>query len=112
MSFRLPSQHIEDLSSHDDPEENSGSSGEDVEDDQTWDDWISDSMLNRPCKSLFDDQVFPSVGAATEYDRVKFDFDLEKQCSDLGSYSALSTDFFYPPHFLCRVECSPTDSSH
>ncbi|KAI0698154.1 S-adenosyl-L-methionine-dependent methyltransferase [Cytidiella melzeri] len=86
MSFRLPSQHIEDLptETHDNREVSDSSSDEDDADDETWDDWVSDSMSSRPCKSLFDSSEFPSAGAALEHDRTAHGFDLEKHCTRLG----------------------------
>ncbi|KAF8529315.1 S-adenosyl-L-methionine-dependent methyltransferase [Hysterangium stoloniferum] len=51
--------------------------------EETWDDWVSESG-STPCKSLFDDQVFPSAEAALQNDRSKHDFDLDATCSKLG----------------------------
>lgn len=85
MSFRLPSQHIEDQSPRDDPEDCSSSSDEENIEEETWEDWISDSLTQRPCKSLFDDQNFPSVDAALEHDKTAHKFDLEQFCKRLGT---------------------------
>ena len=84
MSFRLPSQHIEDLPPHEDEASVSCSSSDD-EEDQTWDDWVSDSMSNRPCKSLFEEKDFSTVGAAVEHDKTVHNFDLEQLCARLGT---------------------------
>ncbi|KAI0088626.1 S-adenosyl-L-methionine-dependent methyltransferase [Irpex rosettiformis] len=84
MSFRLPSQHIEDQLPRDRPEDSSSSSDEDNAEEETWEDWVSDSLTSRPCKSLFDDQDFPSVDAAVEHDKASNNFDLEQCCKKLG----------------------------
>jgi len=52
------------------------------EDDQNWEDWISDSAT-KPCKSLFDDAVFPSAAEALQYDKSVHQFDLDDVCSKL-----------------------------
>ncbi|KAI0345573.1 S-adenosyl-L-methionine-dependent methyltransferase [Trametopsis cervina] len=78
MSFRLPSQHLEDLLPSKDRAEDSSSSDEDDEEEETWDDWVSDSITKQPCKSLFDDEVFPSADAAREHDKTAHAFDIEE----------------------------------
>ncbi|KAJ7712993.1 protein arginine N-methyltransferase [Mycena metata] len=82
MSVRLPPRSTipeEDSGS----EEGSLSSSEDDE-EETWDDWVSDSMEQRPCKSLFEDKVLPSVQEALAYDKASHGFDLDALCSELS----------------------------
>jgi protein arginine N-methyltransferase 3 len=55
------------------------------EEEETWDDWVSDSE-STPCKSLFVDEVFPSAEAALQNDRYKYNFDLNATCSSLGMF--------------------------
>lgn len=85
MAFRLPSQHIEDQLPREDGEGSVSSSDDDNAEEETWEDWVSDSLLHRPCKSLFDDQEFPSVDAAIEHDKTAHNFNLEQQCARLGT---------------------------
>ena len=58
--------------------------------DENWDDWVSDSATN-PCKSLFDDGVFPSAADALQSDKSKHRFDLESLCIKLGLIFGLSS---------------------
>ncbi|KAF7365651.1 Protein arginine N-methyltransferase 3 [Mycena venus] len=75
MSIRLPP--------HSTPEDDSGSeegtasTEEDNDEEETWDDWVSDSMDKRPCRSLFEDKVLPSVDEALAYDKASHGFDLD-----------------------------------
>lgn len=63
----------------------SSSTGED--DDQTWDDWASDSLKDQEYRSLFDDVRLPSVEKVVSYDKEKHGFDLYHVCSKLGSWT-------------------------
>ncbi|KAF8877148.1 S-adenosyl-L-methionine-dependent methyltransferase [Gymnopilus junonius] len=55
----------------------SGSSLDSEDDnDQTWDDWVSDSNAELETKSLFDEQVLQSVERALTYDKEIHHFDL------------------------------------
>jgi protein arginine N-methyltransferase 3 len=54
------------------------------EDDQTWDEWASDSVAAKT-SSLFEDKQFPSVAEALEYDKATYGFDLNETCSRLCS---------------------------
>ena len=88
MSFHLATQRgtntTEDSTLS--PEHDSSSEDEDLEEEETWDDWVSDSMENRACKSLFDEQVFSSVEKSLEHDKSAHGFDLEQTCARLSEY--------------------------
>lgn len=62
-----------------------GSSSE--EEEENWSDWISESG-KAPCKSLFDDEVFPSVESALEHDRTKYNVDVQELSTRLGIFSS------------------------
>ncbi|KAJ6584357.1 S-adenosyl-L-methionine-dependent methyltransferase [Mycena capillaripes] len=64
-------------------EEGTASSSEDNE-EETWDDWVSDSMEQRPCRSLFEDKILPSVEEALAYDKKAHGFDLDALCGRLS----------------------------
>ncbi|KAI0365345.1 protein arginine N-methyltransferase [Pilatotrama ljubarskyi] len=83
MSLRLPATHIErpPADEHDVRDE---SSSEDEDDDQTWDDWVSDSISKRPCKSLFEDKTFDSAQEALAYDETAHGFSLKDVSSRLA----------------------------
>ncbi|KAF8158442.1 arginine N-methyltransferase 3 [Crassisporium funariophilum] len=70
-----------------DPETDSASS-EDDDQEETWDDWVSDSGALQQCKSLFDDEVLSSVEEALEYDIRRHGIDLGEECK------RLSLDFY------------------
>lgn len=54
------------------------------EEDLTWEDWVSDGVENRPCKSLFDqDKTFTSVAEAVNHDKLVHGVDLEEISSRL-----------------------------
>jgi hypothetical protein len=86
MSIRLSSSDAIRRDVHDHSSASSSSSGED---DETWEDWVSDSAESRPCHSLFDDATFPSVKESLAYDATKHAFDLDRVCSRLGQCIAL-----------------------
>jgi len=77
----------------DDSDDGTLSSVEDEEEEETWDDWVSDSMEQRPCRSLFDEKVLPSVEAAIAYDKNTHGFDLDAFCAGLCAWSCLSRRF-------------------
>lgn len=52
-------------------------------DDQNWDDWVSDSLIRAPCPSLFDEKSLPSVEEALNYDKETHGFDLNGLCTKL-----------------------------
>jgi len=80
MSIRLPppSQNIEQAGN---TISDSGTSDTDSDDDQGWDDWTSDT--NAICKSLFDNEVFPSIQEAIAHDRESHNFVLDDVCKAL-----------------------------
>ncbi|KAJ7101532.1 S-adenosyl-L-methionine-dependent methyltransferase [Mycena belliarum] len=63
-------------------EDSISSAGDDAE--ETWDDWVSDSMQQRPCRSLFEQKDLPSVEEALSYDRNTHGFDLDAFCGRLS----------------------------
>ncbi|KAJ7465038.1 protein arginine N-methyltransferase [Mycena latifolia] len=81
MSVRLPPRSS--VPEEDGSEDGTPSSAEDDDEEETWDDWISDSMQQRPCRSLFDEKDLPSVGEALAYDRNTHGFDLDVFCGRL-----------------------------
>jgi type I protein arginine methyltransferase len=64
------------------PESDSHSTSSEDDDDENWDDWISDSAA-KPCKSLFDDSLFPSATDALQSDKSKHGFDLDVICKKI-----------------------------
>ena len=65
-------------------EDGSRSSAEDTkEEEETWDDWVSDSMQQRPCRSLFEEKDLPTVDEALTYDKSTHGFDLDAFCARL-----------------------------
>ncbi|KIY52456.1 S-adenosyl-L-methionine-dependent methyltransferase [Fistulina hepatica ATCC 64428] len=57
----------------------------DLEEEETWDDWISDPVsMEQKCKSLFDDSVLPSAAQAVEHDKNVHGFDLNDVCHRLS----------------------------
>jgi hypothetical protein len=55
-----------------------------TDDDQGWDDWVSDPTQSQPpSKSLFDEQSFKTVAEALGYDKETHGFDFLTICSSL-----------------------------
>ncbi|PBK95719.1 S-adenosyl-L-methionine-dependent methyltransferase [Armillaria gallica] len=77
MSLRLP---VADVIVEDGP---SQSSSDEDDEDETWDDWVSDSA-RQPCRSLFEEKSFPSVEEALKYDNATHSFDLNGTCAKLS----------------------------
>ncbi|KAJ6453197.1 protein arginine N-methyltransferase [Mycena vitilis] len=67
-----------------DSEDGTVSSTEDNDEEETWDDWVSDSMEQRPCRSLFEDEVLPSVQEVLAYDKKTHGFDFDALCGRLS----------------------------
>lgn len=83
-TFRLQAQHIEEsLDGHQEDDSSSSEEGE----EETWDDWVSDSMEKQPCRSLFDDTSLPSAEATLKYDKETHGFELNEAFSKLGVYA-------------------------
>jgi len=83
MSLRLPPPANFESQEGDDSDR--ATSGSDY-DDQNWDDWVSDSLIQRSCKSLFGEKVLSSVEDVLKYDKETHGFDLNETCSRLGQY--------------------------
>ncbi|KAL1937804.1 hypothetical protein VTO73DRAFT_12823 [Trametes versicolor] len=82
MSLRISATHAQPPPAEE-PHSEGESSSED-EDEETWDDWVSDSMDRRPCKSLFEDKTFDSVQEALTYDESTHKFNLKDITSRLA----------------------------
>lgn len=87
MSIRLPPVNLAELSEGDPDGDSASSSSMGEDDDQNWDDWVSDSLEKQECPSLFDDVKLPSAKEAIEYDKGKHSFDLDQVCSKLGEWT-------------------------
>lgn len=91
MALRLSGSHSRDQEHHTDPEyqddhpEESSSEEEDDE-DLTWDDWVSDSLAKRPCKSLFENKTFDTVQEVLSYDETTHGFSLKDITARLGKF--------------------------
>ena len=82
MALRLSASHILDSEQDLDREfaedrTHDSNSDEEDDEDQTWDDWVSDSAENRPCKSLFEDRTFDTVQEAILNDERQHGFSLK-----------------------------------
>ena len=83
MALRLTGSHILEPEHHSDQERGENhpetSSSEDEEDDEdlTWEDWVSDSLAKRPCKSLFENRTFDTVQEAQLYDETTHGFSMK-----------------------------------
>jgi hypothetical protein len=64
----------------------SGSQSDYAEEDNNFEDWVSDQAQNQTCRSLFDDKSFPSATDALSYDKATHDFDLSSTCAKLSPY--------------------------
>ncbi|TFK27687.1 arginine N-methyltransferase 3 [Coprinopsis marcescibilis] len=82
------SVHLPPPKSIQDPEEyiesDSSSSESSGEEEETWDDWVSDSNDKQECPSLFDSQVLSSAEEAVKHDVQTHGFDLNAVCSKLA----------------------------
>jgi protein arginine N-methyltransferase 3 len=66
----------------------SSRSGSDyAEEDNNFEDWVSDQAQNQACRSLFEDKTFPSATATLSYDKAIHNFDLSSTCAALSSCS-------------------------
>ncbi|KNZ73314.1 Protein arginine N-methyltransferase 3 [Termitomyces sp. J132] len=104
MSVRLPPPM--DLWTDEGDERSDSESSESDDNDQSWDDWASDSLIQVPCLSLFEEKKFPSVEEALTYDRITHGFDLNATCLKL------SLDFhgrIRLINFIRKMKPSPDD---
>lgn len=83
-SFRLSAHKLEEANNDPHTQEDESSS---EDEDDTWEDWVSDSLAKQPCRSLFDDTVLPSATEAIEYDKKTHGFDLNEAYTKLGTDS-------------------------
>lgn len=81
MSVHIPASAISANYEEDDISRSSDASEEDNKELETFDDWIEEE---RPCKSLFDDDVLDSVSLAIEYDSKTHAFDIGAVSKRLG----------------------------
>ncbi|KIO25717.1 hypothetical protein M407DRAFT_75351 [Tulasnella calospora MUT 4182] len=81
MSVHIPASAISATYEEDDISRSSDASEEDNKELETFDDWIEEE---RPCKSLFDDNVLDSVTLAIEYDSKTHAFDIGTVSKRLG----------------------------
>lgn len=84
MSIRLPAPL--DATEPDSDIEAGSSSSEDDDNDDNWDEWISDSITQQECQSLFENKPFPSVEEALKYDKETYGFDLNQTCAKLCEF--------------------------
>ena len=88
MSLHLATTPEQDVS---DGDHSRTTSSDEDEDDQNWDDWVSDSVPSKTY-SLFENRQFASVAEALQYDKSTYGFDLNETCSRLcSSFHNLST---------------------
>ncbi|EIW81556.1 S-adenosyl-L-methionine-dependent methyltransferase [Coniophora puteana RWD-64-598 SS2] len=88
MSLHLPASSLQATSpAESDIDASSASSvtGSDYADeDNNFDDWVSDQMEAQPCRSLFEDKTLPSAGEALKYDEETYGFGLDAVCEKLA----------------------------
>lgn len=82
MSIRLPAPP--DVTEPDSDIETGSSSSEDDDNDENWDEWMSDSITQQECRSLFEKKSLPSAEEALKYDKQTHGFDLTETCGKLS----------------------------
>ncbi|TDL19665.1 protein arginine N-methyltransferase [Rickenella mellea] len=55
-----------------------------ADEEETWDDWISDPDRQTPCRSLFDDRIFSSPEETVKHDKAVHNFDINTVCRSLA----------------------------
>ncbi|KAF8837755.1 S-adenosyl-L-methionine-dependent methyltransferase [Paxillus ammoniavirescens] len=81
IRFAVPPPTQDDVDDH---STSSGSDSEDyTEEDNNFEDWVSDQAQIQPCRSLFEDKRFPTSAGALEFDRSTHGFDLDATCKRL-----------------------------
>jgi type I protein arginine methyltransferase len=83
MSIHLPPPENISVPNSDIEDSSSSSEGEDEE---TWDDWVSDSNTRQGCKSLFDDKILSCVEDVVAYDRESYKVDIIEICKRLCKF--------------------------
>lgn len=92
MSIHLPPPNNISVPYSDPIESSTSSEGED--DEETWDDWVSDSNTRQGCKSLFDETILSCVEDAVRYDRENYKVDINELCKRLCKFS-INIDTLY-----------------
>lgn len=59
---------------------------EDLDNEQSWDDFAEDTIAQQTCFSLFEDKIFSSVTETLTYDFSNHGFDLGQTCSRLSTF--------------------------
>lgn len=92
MSIRFAAPPRTDATDDDDRlSQSTGSNTDDYsEEDNNFDDWVSDQEHSRPCQSLFDDRSFPTADAALKHDESVHAFSLAETCTKLSACSVWS----------------------
>ena len=80
----LGQARAEDSSDCEEPPYSGDSSSTGEDDDENWNDWVSDSHAHIPCYSLFDGTSLPTAEAALKYDKEKYGCDLDSLTKKLG----------------------------
>ena len=88
MSFHLPAPNNV-SGQNTDPEKSSSSSDDEDNEDETWDDWVSDSNTRHGCKSLFDEKILSCAEDAVAYDRENHKIDINELCKRLCEFPVL-----------------------
>ena len=83
MSLRLSKTPLDLSDADSDDDINATSSTDGAE--ETWSDWVSDSISKQPCQSLFENKILSSVSEALEYDKNTHGFDLDALCAKLSA---------------------------
>ena len=107
-SFRLSAHNLEEPSN--DPRIDEEESSSEDEDD-TWEDWESDSLAKQPCRSLFDDSTLPSATETIEYDKKTHDFDLNATYASLSTQPNILPSLQPSAHMLLSVGRAPKNTT-
>lgn len=110
IRFAAPPHTQDDV---DDLTTSSSSDSEDyAEEDNNFEDWISDQGQLQPCRSLFEDKTFTTAAEALTYDKSTHGFDLDS-ASKQWSVSILEACSSYPLKPTCneRARSSSSDTT-
>ncbi|KAG8988368.1 hypothetical protein FRB90_002795 [Tulasnella sp. 427] len=94
MSVHIPAPAVPTSYDEDDISRSSDASEEDNKELETFDDWIEEE---RPCKSLFDENILDSATLAIEYDTKTHAFDISEVSKRLG------LDFFQRARLINHI---------